>query len=170
MFQLQEARARIANVNPRAEKHGDENKLACDIKVEVTLSGDALNAFDPGLRAALYREVRKGEQAELPGIGDSKFGAVRFPMLKPVNWDEEFPGYTLLVGAGLGLSDPVELADVMLRKFTFLPLTGGSLEMTFSVVAHPEADEVGALCTMIQDDAVLTLTPPATDGEQKKAA
>jgi len=169
MFELNEARVRVANVNPRAEKHGEENKLAVDIKIEATLPGDTLNAFDPGLRAALYRDLRKGEQADLPGIGDNKFGAVRFPLVKPVVWDEEFTGYAMSIGTGLGLSEPVRLSDVTLRKFVFEPMQGGSLGLTFSIVAHPDTDDAGVLCATIQDDAVLTLTPPAA-AEQKQAA
>ena len=34
MFSLDRKTVKLVNVNPRAEKHGDENALACDLKFE----------------------------------------------------------------------------------------------------------------------------------------
>lgn len=167
MFELEQAHAFIANVNPRAEKHGDENVLATDIKIEVTLGNACLDEFDGALRAALYREVRAGEQQDL--IGDNAFGAVRFPRIDAVKWDEEFPGYSITIESEMGLGDPIELDAVTLKKFAFAPMEGGSVAITFNAVCHPDAATTGALCQLIQDKCVLTLTPPAAD-ELREAA
>lgn len=62
MFELNDATAKVVNFNPRAERHGDENKLAGDLKLVVAVSSSVLDYFQKGLRQALYRKAAQGEQ------------------------------------------------------------------------------------------------------------
>jgi len=163
MFELTKANVKIANVNPRAEKHGDENKLAADIKIELQVHNSALDSFDEKLRKALFRKPGKGEQQDL--LDKDQLTAVQFPRLGDVNWDEEFPGYELEIACGLGLSDPMVIVDVMLKKFCFEPLEGGSVNVTFNAICHPNTEEIGQLCALIQSDAEITLTPPSKQAQ-----
>jgi len=169
MFNLDKHQVRIANVNPRAEKHGAENKLATDIKIEFTASNEVLNEFSKDLRAALYRKPGKGEQQDLID-GPNALTAVKFPLLGAVSWDDEFTGYELEISSGLGLVEPLIMVDITLKKFRFEPLEGGSVAISFNAICHPDADECGQLCSLIQEDAVLTLTPPSKQAEQQLAA
>lgn len=159
MFSLDNHQVRIANVNPRAEKHGDENKLATDIKIELKASNGVLDEFDQALRGALYRKPGKGEQQDLIAGADG-LTAVKFPLLGAVAWEDEFTGYELEIPSGLGLTDPLILVDITLKKFRFEPLEGGSVSITFNAICHPDADECGQLCALIQEEVALTLTPP----------
>lgn len=166
MFELQQERVFIAHVNPRAEKHGDDNKLATDIKVEVTLANTALDDFNNGLRPALYCPVPQGEQPDL--IDDNEFGGVRFPLIGAIKWDEDFPGYRIKIESELGLAECLELGDITLKKFSFEPLKGGSVNIVFTASCHPNAEECGDLCALIQSHANLTLVAP-TAAEQKES-
>lgn len=161
MFALASHRIKITNVNPRAEKHGDEHVLACDIKVEATCHNSVLDEFDTGLRPLLYRKPVPGEQSELP-FGDATDGLVmrRVPSLAPLNWNEDYPGYDLRIVEGMGLIEPIEISDVELTRFVFEALDGGSVRVTFRASCYPGAKEIGRLCALIQEDAELTLTPP----------
>jgi len=159
MFGLQKQQVRLANFNPRAEKHGEDNKLAGDLKIEVVTSNSVLDEFDKGLRQAFFRKPGKGEQQDL--IEPGALTEVKFPKLGVGRWDEEFPGYDLTIETGLGLKDPIVLIDCTLRKFAFEFLQGGSVAVSFSVICHPESKEAGELCALIQSDIELTLTPPS---------
>lgn len=163
MFQLDKAQAKIANVNPRAEKHGEDNKLAADIKVELQAHNSMLDSFDKLLRPALFRKPGKGEQQDL--IDKDGLTAVKFPRIEALVWDEEFPGYEIEIGSGLGLSEPLFLADVTVKKFRFEPIEGGSVIVTFNVICHPDTEEIGLLCSLIQSEAEVTLTPPTAQAE-----
>jgi hypothetical protein len=46
MFSLANQAAKLTNVNPRAELHGQDKKLAVDLKFEVKTSNDVLSEFD----------------------------------------------------------------------------------------------------------------------------
>lgn len=162
MFELTDKAAKLESFNPRAEKHGDENKLAGDIKLAVTMGNGVLSHFDGKLREALYRKASQGEQQDLID-GQDALVAVRFPRLGSVKWDEDFPGYLLQIGTELGLADTIELVDVTLRKFSFQPLEGGSVAVGFSIICHPDPSEAGALCALIQEDVQVTLIPPTRE-------
>jgi len=164
MFELQNANAKISSFNPRAEKHGDDNKLAADIGIEVALGNEILEHFDSYLCGALFRAVRTGEQQEL--IEGARLTAVRFPRIGAVRWDEEYTGYELKIGNELGLSDPLHLVDVTVRKFSFAAIEGGSVAVKFSLICHPDRGEAGELCSLIQEQVSLTLIPPIKQDEQ----
>lgn len=158
MFELSNAEAFLANFNPRPEKHGNAHKLAGDIKLQVERSGEDLEHFDSALRGALFRDVATGEQQDL--VDGNRFKAVRFPRIGAVGWKEEYPGYELEITRGLGLEEPLMLVDVKLTGFSFQPIEGGSVRITFTAACYPDAEEAGFLCALQQEDVTLTLRSP----------
>lgn len=161
MFSLSDHEAKIANFNPRAEKHGESNALAGDIKFEVTGHSSMLDAFDAKLRPLLYRRPEKeGEQASL--IAGDDLTALRRPELGDLSWSEDFPGYEIEIGNGLDVGKPLVL-EADLSKFKFEPLNGGSVKVTFNATVHPDDKEAGRLCELIQDVVQLTVRPPQAE-------
>jgi len=57
MFSLKNQAAKLTNVNPRAELHGQDKKLAVDLKFEIKVSNDVLSEFDPSLKGSLYKKA-----------------------------------------------------------------------------------------------------------------
>jgi hypothetical protein len=174
MFEVTERNVLVANVNFRAEKHGDENKTAVDIKIELDAHKSSLKHFDSSLPDFLYREPATGEQQRLdvePDEADSsdKRTSLRVPKIGALKWDEKFPGYTLTIEGGMGLKKPLVLV-VELSKFAFEPKEGGSVVITFNATAHPNPKESAALVEMIQEEVELTLTAPKADAQQAAQA
>ena len=64
MFSLANQAAKLVNVNPRAELHGADKKLAVDLKFEIKVSNDVLSEFDPSLKGSLYKKADDGEYEE----------------------------------------------------------------------------------------------------------
>jgi hypothetical protein len=169
-FTLSRHIAKLASLNPRAEKHGDENVPAADLKFEVTGHSTMLDAFGKDYRTFLFRKAAAGEQAALfPGDDLTQLSK---PHLGPLKLDEEFPGYTLRISAGLDTSDDIVIADVSLSSWKFHPMNGGSVTIAFSVAAHPDEETVGWLYAQIQNDLEISLEPPTaeSDRQQKIAA
>lgn len=168
MFTMTKQAAKVAAFNPRAEKHGEENVPAGDIKFQVAAHSTVLDHFHPGLRKLLYRKPGPGEQDELPlGDGDGRV-ALAVPRLKGLSWDEDFPGYSLTIH-----NDFIDslVLTVELCKFRFDAIEGGSVQLTFSARCEPDAAEAGALCQLIQEEVEITLAPPTTAAnEQREAA
>lgn len=176
MFDLPLQQVRLANINARAEKHGDDPKPAFDLKIEATVPADKLGQFHPELRDTLFKMTDAPDLVDQAEPGAAAATALRFPKLGPLKWDWEATGYTAVVGYGLGGDSDIQLNDVKVDHFKFEPMNGGSVLVTFRVIAHPETADVGKLCDFIQQNIDLTVTPPAPTtvqelfGEQKQAA
>lgn len=166
-FALDRQQTKIASYNPRAEKHGDENVPAGDLKLDVTCHSSILDVFDKGLRKTLYRKPGPGEQPELPLGNSDGLTALKLPHLGPLKWDEDFPGYSLTITPGMGLTEPLRITDVELSKFVIEPMDGGSVRIVLSASFHPDAALSGALCALIQETVEVSLTPPSKDDVQQ---
>jgi hypothetical protein len=162
MFQLLDQRIKITNVNPRTEKHGEENKLACDIAINVTLSNEVLYDFEGGLKYALYKK-----DEENPDLLDSPtlLTKLKFPLLGAIKWAAELQLQTLIVDFGIGGISDIKLTECKVNKFVFNCQEGGSVEINFRVQAHPDQDQIGKLCTLIQQEVNITLRP--STGEEQ---
>lgn len=158
MFGLQNHKSKLENANPRAELHGDEHKLAVDLKLSTDVSNGMLAVFDPALKSALYwkGDGSQGELLDDPG----HLPALRFPEMGPIRWSKDLAGYTLTVHVGVSGSSNIVLADCAVDKFVFEPKEGGSVGISFRIQAHPDPVTLGRLCELIQQDIELTLTPP----------
>lgn len=167
-FALENQQALVASVNPRMEKHGEDGVLACDVKVELNAAHSILDAFDGDLLKLLFRKASVGEQQSLLQGRDALTG-LKFPLLQPLRWDQEFTGYSLSIANGMGLSEPLVCEGVELKKFQIEPLEGGTVKLTFNVVCHPDAEQMGQLCELIQEQVELTLEAPAAAGAKKAA-
>lgn len=174
MFELENATVKLASVNPRAERHGEDTKPALDLKIEVTCPSSALIYFHPELRQHLFKKDENPDLVDQVSDGDGLTG-LRYPKMGGIKWDWEGTGYSAEVDYGMGGDSNITLSDVKVDHVTLEPLNGGSVNITFRIIAHPEPDDVGKLCEFIQRDIELTLTPPAPTtvrelfGEQKAA-
>ena len=160
MFSLDKKSATLDNLNLRAEKHGDETVPAADLKVSMQASNLILNAFDQSLRLAFWRRPGAGEQAELID-DDSHLTVLRFPKIKTIKYEHELKGCAVEIEYGLGGTSNILLQWCDVDKFTFDPLEGGSVNVAFRVKCRPTGDQVARLYDLIQDDIVITITPPA---------
>lgn len=87
MLQLERQKAKLTNLNPRAEKHGEEHIPAADLHFAFDAPNDVLSEFDPALKSSLYRKPDgNGEQQELidhPGY----LPKLRFPKMSGFKWE-----------------------------------------------------------------------------------
>lgn len=163
-FELQKARAKITSVNVRAEIHGDNRVPACDIKVSVKMSNAALDHFATGLKEAIFSggEPKQGDM--LGGV--SSLTSRRFPNLGVLTWDWKGAGYDFTAHYGVDGSQDIDLkADI--DGFRFNCEEGGTVEIGFRAQAHPTEAQLGRLCTLIQCEVDITLTPPKAESQKQ---
>ncbi|OGT02867.1 MAG: hypothetical protein A2143_05910 [Gallionellales bacterium RBG_16_57_15] len=158
MFSLQNQSAKLTSVNPRAEIHGDEHVMAADLKFEIKVSNDVLSEFDHALKSALYEKgnAAQGELIDEPG----HLPSLRFPLMAPIGWGSELPGYETRIHHGIGGNSDISMDDCKVDKFTFEPQDGGTVVVRFRVIAHPGANDLGRLCEMIQQEVEMSLIEP----------
>ena len=159
-IEFTKTKMKLANVNPRAELHGEEREPAGDLKLEVDCPSEVLANFHPALRSLLYYhdERRQRDLADQGSAQDKNFAPdLRMPLLgSPLKWEEE------MLGASVTLCQPgsrsaIALEGCAVNNFAITPLEGGTISLAFRVQAHPDSRAFGALCTLVQQDVEVTI-------------
>ena len=178
MFQLDKHEAGITNINFRKENHGDEKATAADIKIELQASSMLLDSIDPELRKRFFKKPGKGEQQALP-IDGNNLTALAMPYLSEQKIGHEFEGYEVELAGLLDHIEPLFLADVKVKKLAFLPVEGGSIELSLTIASLlTEEDDAPLVAAWRRGGVRLSLTPPSMsaaamndpDGAQDEAA
>lgn len=163
MFSLSEQKAKLANLNIRAEIHGEDFHTAVDLKFEMKVSNDVLSEFHPDLKSSLYKKADENsgqpELIEDPG----HLPSLKFPLLAPIKWNYEGAGYAAVLHYGVSGKDNIVMIDTEIDSFKFDCQDGGTVAVSFRVIAHPDAVSVGRLSEMIQTEVSLSLEPPSME-------
>jgi hypothetical protein len=163
MFELHQQRVKLSSVNPRAEIHGDKKKPACDLKFEYAAENEILMDFDPRLLVSLYKTPEDQEDLIEPG----RLSQLCFPKMGAFKWDITGKGYTIDIEYGIGGPSNIALGGVDIDGFKLVPQNGGTVIVVFRAVVHPDEVAFGKLCSLVQQDITLTLTPPAPENVQQ---
>lgn len=164
MFSLNNQKAKLTSVNPRAELHGQDKKLAVDLKFEIKVSNDVLSEFDPSLKSAFYKKSdAQGDLIDEPG----HLPALKFPLMGPVKWGKDFSGYETVIHYGISGAQDIRLIECEVDNFRFDCQDGGTVTVSFRVIAHPEHTEMGRLCEMIQTEVEMSLVEPEPESVQE---
>jgi hypothetical protein len=171
MFQLTETtEARLATVTNRVEKHGDEDKPAVTLGLEITTANTILDLIDPKIREALFKPVEG--QEDLPGVERST------PVLRCNAFDKHtletsHEGWTLNVDDNIDESDPMVFGSVKVDRFSIDAHQGGSITLRFRAgTSDVDADKLGKLAMHNGQSIWITLTAPdpkadAIDGSKE---
>jgi hypothetical protein len=170
MFQITDmTEAHVCSVTNRVEKHGEDDKPAVSIALEITAANTLLDAIDPMLRHALYTAVEGQEQ--LPGVEPAT------PVLRCNSFEKHMlttshDGWALAVDDGIDGTAPMVFGGCKVDKFTVDPKQGGSIVLRFRVgTSDVDADKLGKLAMHNGQSIWITLTAPekpadAIDGTQ----
>jgi len=160
MFEIPvKQQVKLIKASTPMENHGKDFVLAVVLTVEAAITSTSLRQFDAALCDSLYREADQEDTTDL--VTEPTGPTVRrFPKMSAFDWEYEGAGYNLVVDYGLGGDSDIELVDAKVNSFTITPLEGGTVNVKFNVVVHPEALDVGRLCEMQKRNIDITLTAP----------
>lgn len=166
MFSLSAQKCTLQNLNIRPEFHGEETKIAVDLKIAIKVSNDVLSEFDPDLKSSLYEKAGDAAQGVLidePGY----LPALKFPQMAPIKWGWEGAGYEAVVNYGVSGKDDITLIQTEIDSFKFDCQDGGTVAICFRIITHPTPDEIGRLSELVQCEVTLTLTAPSPDEQMR---
>jgi hypothetical protein len=159
MFQLLTmTEAHVASVTNRVEKHGEDDKPAVSLGLELTLANTALDLFDPKIREALYKAAEG--QADLPGVEQST------PVLRCNSFERHtlpvsYEGWTLEVDDGVDDTTPMAFGGVKADKFSVEAKQGGSVVVRLRAgTCDVDAAKLGKLAMHNGQSIWITLTAP----------
>lgn len=166
MLSLTNQHAKLSNVNLRAELHGEETKVAVDLKIEIKVSNDILSEFAPDLKSSLYRKDPDAAQGQL--IDDpNHLPSLKYPQMSPIKWDWSGAGYETVINYGISGKDDIVMLMTEVDTFRFECCDGGTVEIGFRITGHPTQEEIGRLSGLVQREISLTLVPPSADDQLK---
>jgi hypothetical protein len=111
------------------------------------------------LTEALYKAEDQPDLAD-QAEGTNSLRKLRYPSMKPFKWDFQGTGYTMEIDYGMGGESNILLGDLTVDKFALEPQNGGSVLVSWRVIAHPSDADIGKLYNMIGRDVDVILTPP----------
>ncbi len=156
-FDLSRQTARINSVNPRAEKHGDEDVPAVDVKLTMALDADCLVMFGSRLRASLF-ETNGTDAGDLGDRGLALRNSVIEP---PISLAWCGVGYEVTLSQGLGLSPAIVMPMATLDKVAISPREGGAVEVSLSIRSSEVSEtDRGRLTSLIRHEVLISTAPP----------
>lgn len=160
MFQISEfTEARVASITNRVEKHGDDEKPAVSIGVEITAANTMLDAIDRSIREALFR-AKPDAEPELPGVEPST-PVLRCHSIERVTLATRHEGWTLAIDTGIDDAKPMKFVGVKVDKLSVEPKHGGSIVLRLRLgTCDVDAQRLGWLGMHNGESIWITLTPP----------
>lgn len=165
-FALKKQAAKVAHLNLREEKHGEDPVLACDVKVSADVPNTFLDQISPTLRSSFYMAEGEGEASQ-PGLlaDESHLPVLRHPFLG----QQDFVGVEMplvrVAFHGHKKADEVEITGEV-NQLRGVLKEGGTVAIVFRVQFLPEDDQVGKLSALLGHAIKVSVFPveaPASD-------
>jgi hypothetical protein len=154
MWSLAKKQAQLLHMNTRTEKAGDEDRLACDLKIGITVPNTFLDELCLGLRAALYERLTDKDLLDQ----EDHRPVLSFPQLAPIEWDRDWTGVRVTLHYGVRDDGDVVLHGATINKLALTLKDGGSVEARFRIQWHPDVEEhpeyMGKLAMMLEGKAI----------------
>lgn len=161
MFEIKNLKATVTNINPRAELHGEDTFLACDVSLTLHTSNQIMDELAPGLKAAFYQGEPRQNSDPQSGLDlvDDYLPHLRFPCIKRFGWTFDGTGYEVVIHGEPGVADIV-LTGCKVNQIKLEPQDGGSVKLSLRIQAAPSESLIAQLCHHIQNEVDVTITPP----------
>ena len=150
--------AKLATLTPRSEKHGDDEKPAVSLGLELTVANDLLDVIDPSLRPTLYKSP---DSHTLPGVADV-LNVLRCHSIDRVLLPNKHEGWSLEVEDGIDdHAAPLAFGACKVDKLSVEPKQGGSVVLRMRVgTSDLDAARSGMLGMHVGQPIRVRLTAP----------
>lgn len=152
MFSMSNQAAKLAHINVREEKHGEESVPAVDLTIKCDVPNTFLANLAPTLRWSLYDKA-----ATVDAVDPDHMPVLRYPSMDPFRWRGEARALVAFPGTKPRLEFVAKVNNLDLD-----PLEGGTVRISFRVQAVVESPEIGVLAALLGADIKVSITPSAT--------
>ena len=161
---LEFTEAKLATLTPRSEIHGDDQKPAISLGLEITTGNAILDVLDLELRPALYKAP---DSKSLPGFADA-LTVLRCNSIERVLLPTKHEGWTLQVDDGIDETKPKTFGSCKVDKISVEPMQGGNIVMRMRIgTSDLDAERSGMLGMHVGQSIWIMLTAPKP-GEERK--
>lgn len=159
MFQItRTTEAKLSSLTPRSERHGEDEKPAVSIGIEIEAANTILDTIDPTLRQALFKAI--DGQENLPGVEQST-PVLRSNSIDRVLLTNKHEGWMLAVDDGIDDTKPMIFGSTKVDKFSVEPKQGGTIVLRLRLgTSDIDATRFGMLGMHVGQPIWITLTAP----------
>lgn len=154
MFNLAKQNAKVAHINIREEKHGEENVLAADLNITASVPNTFLEGLSPGLRASLYDNEKDGLDLDPE---NPHTVVLRYPQMSSFVWAGEMAKALFTVHGAKKADDLGFTADI--NKLRLTPKDGGTVDIQFRVQIQPQPEDIGDITTYLGQNVKVSVKP-----------
>jgi hypothetical protein len=157
MFTLTAQQCKIAHINFREEKHGDESVTAVDVKVTSDMSNDFLSYLSSTLKGSLYGPPDSSVQGSIIHDNPGYMPRLLYPEMGMIKWSGEMKKAQVCLHGATKKSNLVFDCDV--NKLSFITKEGGTVEVAFRLQVVPEGPVLGKLAAMLGVELKVSIAP-----------
>ena len=162
-FHLEKPAAKVAHINLREEKHGEEAVLAVDVKITADVPNDFLSYLSPTLKWSLY-DKEPGQGELIPD--DTHMPHLRYSALGDLKWDGDMPKAVVTIHGLKKVYDFELVADV--NNLRLEPKEGGTVAIAFRLQLLPTAGQSAALVGYLGKEVKISVVPAESETSDAK--
>lgn len=168
MWTLTQQNANLEHMNTRTEKHGDEHRLAVDLRISFTTGNDWLHHLDVRLKESLY------ERPDAPDLADTPehMPRLRYAAIEEVRWSREWHNLRVTLHYGLLPDSDIVIGDARVNNMVIVPRDGGSVDIRFRVQFTPDTEQpeiIGRIAAMLEDRSIVVSVEHVPPAEPQQA-
>lgn len=141
---LEKSNAAITSVNQRAEKHGDEKKIAVDIDIRTEIDVEFLNQLAIGDDICEYGSLLYDEKGNVKTLG-----------IKSITLDREYKDHTAIITLEDLQDSSVTLIEVKVKKFSAVPVYGKRVMLGLQIQCMPDDEQLVFLAHAMTKSSVI---------------
>ena len=139
----------------RNERHGDEQVLGMDMRLQTRMGNEALAMFSPTLKSSFYHKD-DSVQGDLVTTADH-LPNLKNPKIGLIKWDGTWEHQLLKILDKAKKSDGLVLDDVRVKKMTIDMQEGGTVFFSYLVQAHPDEKTAARLIALLGQEVHMSL-------------
>lgn len=121
----------IKSINQRAEKHGNEKKIAVDIDILTEVHIEFIKQMSIGDVDCNYEDMFYDEKGNVKTLG-----------LKKIEFDREYKNHTAVITLDDLNNSNIKLTDIKIKKFFVIPVYGKRISLSLQIQCMPSDDEL----------------------------
>lgn len=155
MLELEDQLVKIANVNVRNEKHGDEPVLGMDLRLRAVLSNNDLAMLSPTLKDSFYFKDDT-VQGDVVTTKDHKPN-LKNPKIGPINWQGTWEHQLLRIHDKAKKPDGMVFDDCRVKKLKLDFKEGGTVFADFTLQCHPDEKLAARVIALLGQEVHMSL-------------
>lgn len=160
---------KLSSLNVRRElagKNPADGRTASDLRLVVTGGNDLLDKLSPHLRGSFYQADVDKQGVLVPHA----LTKLIHPLLKQdaLQWDQKLAGYTVVIDHAGNDESAIVLDGCEVNEFRLTLQEGGTVAISGRVQFHPDPGQLDPLADKLQQEVIVTMTPPKVPKESGK--